>query len=113
MAEQWLTYSELGERLGVSAEAARQKAIRLRLRRQTANDGKAQVLVDVEDVRATSAPRKPRDQAADDRPTAEEQPADERALAALEAHISTLKDMVAKAEAASEREQERADDERD
>jgi hypothetical protein len=113
MAEEWLTYSELGERLGVSAEAARQKAIRLRLRRQTANDGKAQVLVDVEDVRASSTPRKPKDQVADDRLTADEQPADERALAALEAHITTLKEMVAKAEAISERERERADGERD
>jgi hypothetical protein len=112
MAEEWLTYSELGERLGVSAEAARQKAIRLRLRRQTANDGKAQVLVDVEDVRASSTPRKPKDQSADDRPTADEQPADERALAALEAHITTLKEMVSKAEAASDRERERADGER-
>ncbi len=113
MAEEWLTYSELGERLGVSAEAARQKAIRLRLRRQTANDGKAQVLVDVEDVKASSTPRKPRDQADDDRSTPDEQPSDERALAALEAHIATLKVMVSKAESLSERERERADGERD
>jgi hypothetical protein len=112
MAEEWLTYSELGERLGVSAEAARQKAIRLRLRRQTANDGKAQVLVDVEDVRASSTPRKPKDQTADDSPTADEQASDERALAALDAHIATLKEMVAKAEALAERERARADDER-
>jgi hypothetical protein len=113
MAEEWLTYSELGERLGVSAEAARQKAIRLRLRRRTANDGKAQVLVDVEEVKASSVPRKPREQASDDRTTADEQPSDERALAALEAHISTLKEMVAQAEVASARERERANDERD
>lgn len=112
MAEEWLTYSELGERLGVSAEAARQKAIRLRLRRQTANDGKAQVLVNVEDVRASTTPRRPKDPAADDRPTPEEQASDERALAALDAHIATLKEMVAKAEAMTERERARADEER-
>jgi hypothetical protein len=112
MAEEWLTYSELGERLGVSAEAARQKAIRLRLRRQTANDGKAQVLVDVEDVRASSTPRKPKDQASDDRLTPDELASDERALAALDAHIATLKEMVAKAEAMTERERVRADEER-
>jgi hypothetical protein len=112
MAEEWLTYSELGERLGVSAEAARQKAIRLRLRRQTANDGKAQVLVDVEDVRASSTPRKPKDQTDNDRPTPDEQASDERALAVLDAHIETLKEMVAKAEALAERERARADDER-
>lgn len=112
MAEEWLTYSELGERLGVSAEAARQKAIRLRLRRQTANDGKAQVLVDVEDVRASSTPRKPREQPNDDRLTPDEQVSDERILAALDAHIATLKEMISKAEALTERERARADEER-
>lgn len=110
MAEEWLTYSELGERLGVSAEAARQKAIRLRLRRQTANDGKAQVLVDVEDVRASSTPRKPKDQPSDDRPTPDEQASDARTFEALEAHIATLKEIVAKAEGLADRERMRADE---
>jgi hypothetical protein len=68
--------------------------------------------VDVEDVRASSLPRKPKDQASDDRTTPNEQAPDERALAALDAHIATLKDMVAKAEAIAERERARADDER-
>jgi hypothetical protein len=113
MAEEWLTYSELGERLGVSAEAARQKAIRLRLRRQTANDGKAQVLVDVEDVRASSTPRKPKDQASDDCPTPDEQASDARTFEALEAHIATLKEIVAKAEGLADRERARADEERE
>ena len=113
MSEEWLSYAELGERLGVSAEAARQKVIRLRLRRQTGNDGKAQVLVDVEDVRATTTPRKPKEQPSDDRSTADELASDERALAALDAHIATLKEMVAKAEVLAVREQARADEERE
>ncbi len=57
MAEEWLTYSALGEHLGISAEAAPQKAIRYRWRRQPANDGKAQVLVDLEEERTVTAPR--------------------------------------------------------
>ena len=56
MAEEWFTYIELAERLNVSAEAARQKAIRARWPRRTANDGKAQVKVYVIDVLATMQP---------------------------------------------------------
>ena len=48
MAEEWLTYSDLGERLGISSEAARQKAIRDRWPRRLAEDGRAQVQVDIE-----------------------------------------------------------------
>src|SRR3982751_1571684 len=61
MAEEWLTYSELGERLCISPEAARQKAIRYHWPRRPANDGKTQVRVDVEDVKASAVPRKPRE----------------------------------------------------
>jgi chromosome segregation ATPase len=109
-----LTYSDLGERLGVSAEAARQKAIRYRWPRQTANDGKAQVRVDLDEMKVTPS-RKAREPA-DARPTAEqtpvEPPADVRMLAALEEHINTLKAMVAKAEETASREREQANTER-
>jgi hypothetical protein len=116
MAEEWLTYSELGERLGISPEAARQKAIRYRWPRRPANDGKTQVRVDVEDVKASTLPRKPRE-ADNDRPTPEippvEQASDARALLdALEAHITTLKSMTARAEETAGRERDRADAER-
>jgi hypothetical protein len=116
MAEEWLTYSELGERLSISPEAARQKAIRYRWPRRPANDGKTQVRVDVEDVKASTIPRKPRE-SSDDRLTPEpppvEQASDARALLdALEAHITTLKSVVAKAEEAAARESARADAER-
>src|SRR3954447_16940881 len=116
MAEEWLTYSALGERLGISPEAARQKALRYRWPRRPANDGKTQVRVDVEDVKASGLPRKPRE-ASDGRSTPEpppvEQASDARALLdALEAHISTLKTMTDKAEEAAARERDRAEAER-
>lgn len=114
MAEEWLSYKELGERLGVSPEAARQQAIRRRLPRRLANDGKAQVLCDLDELRATHTPRTPKDDEGpdDDRPTAEEQAIDARMLEALEAQISTLRELVARADEATVRERERADDER-
>lgn len=116
MAEEWLTYSDLGERLGISSEAARQKAIRYRWRRRTNNHGKAEVLVDLVEVREQMErfpPRKPKtDQPFDDRSTADDQTSDAQTFAALDAHIETLKAMVAKAETLAERERERADNER-
>jgi hypothetical protein len=118
MAEEWFTYSELAERLNVSAEAARQKAIRARWPRRTANDGKAQVKVDVTDVLATMQQRR-----SSDRPTPEQPPveplSDTRTIDALTAHIVTLREMVAKAETLAAKadamaafERERADAER-
>ena len=41
----WLTYQEAGDRLGVSAEAARAKAARKRWRRQIGNDGLARIMI--------------------------------------------------------------------
>ena len=40
-----LTYRELGVPLGVSAEAARRRALRVRWRRQSGNDGRTRVLL--------------------------------------------------------------------
>ena len=111
MAEEWLSYAELGERLGVSPEAARQKAIRARWQRRMTNDGKRQILVDVADVMVASPPRKPRE-APDDRPTPEAHPSDAQTIAALDAHIATLKNMVARAESIADLERQRADEER-
>jgi len=116
MAEEWLTYVEVGERLGVSAEAARQKAIRARWPRRTANDGRAQVRLDVDETKAAMPARRSRDETADARPTVEptpaEAPSDVRTFAALDAHIGTLKALAAAGEAALLRERERADAER-
>ena len=116
MAEEWLTYSDLGERLGISSEAARQKAIRYRWRRRTNNFGKAEVLVDLVEMRehlVRFPTRKPKnEQPSDDRQTTVDQESDAQTFAALDAHIETLKAMVAQAEAIAERERERADNER-
>lgn len=57
MAEEWFTYNDLAERLGISPEAARQKAIRARWPRRTANDGRTQVRVELADVLATTRPK--------------------------------------------------------
>jgi len=46
-----LTYAQIAERLGVTPEAARAVAKRLRLPRQRANDGKTLVAIDLEEVR--------------------------------------------------------------
>ena len=45
MLGRWLTFAELAAEMGVSANAARSRAIRRRWRRQTGNDGMARVLV--------------------------------------------------------------------
>jgi hypothetical protein len=69
--------------------------------------------VDIEDVRATMPLRKPKeDTQADDRPTPDEPPADTLTLAALDAHIETLKAMAAKADEIAQVERQRADIER-
>lgn len=120
LEQQWMTYAELGERLGVSPEAARQKALRGRWRRQQGNDGRALVLVEPD---ALSGPRKPRrrppveqvDEHPHDQP--DEHRTDARTVDALTAHIETLKAALAKAETALaerdvdvRRERERVDD---
>jgi hypothetical protein len=70
MAETWLKYSDLASALGITPEAARQKAIRGRWRRQRGNDGKALVLVDLEVERASHVPRKRSDEHPAGRPNA-------------------------------------------
>jgi hypothetical protein len=90
MEPEWLTWTEAGERLGVSPHAVRARATRNGWRRQIGNDGRARVLVTLE-------PRAP-----DDRPPiGGSSPARKAAdpaladalrgqLAALESHIKTL-----------------------
>jgi hypothetical protein len=95
MSETWLTYSEAAMALGTSPEAVRQKSIREHWPRQPRNDGKTQVLIDLE-AQKLRAPRK--------RPTkqANVQSDEQGKVAALEAHIAALKEAVANAEAAGE-----------
>jgi len=56
MTTESLTYSELGDRLGRSPEAARSLARRLRLVRKPGNDGKVRVIVDLADIQYKPAP---------------------------------------------------------
>jgi hypothetical protein len=90
MAAVWVSYAELAEHLGISPEAARQKAIRARWQRQLGDDGKARVLVDLEQAAATHRPRMI--ERPDDGGTTAE------VIAALEHHVATLKEELAKAQ---------------
>jgi hypothetical protein len=88
MSSDWLTYKEAGAVLGVSAEAARQRAIRGSWPRRLNNEGAALVRVP-EGV--TSRPRR-KNERPNERPAPEAvEQADERLVAALQAHIETLK----------------------
>src|SRR3954470_2289098 len=53
---QWLTYRDLAERLGVSVEAAQQKARRGRWQRRDNNDGRRLVLVPYETLDTQTIP---------------------------------------------------------
>jgi chromosome segregation ATPase len=59
MPTEMLTYSQLGERLNCSPEAARALVRRLRLSRQKANDGKVLVSVDLDEINHHPKPRSP------------------------------------------------------
>jgi hypothetical protein len=88
MSSDWLTYKEAGAALGVSAEAARQRAIRGNWPRRLNNEGVALVRVP-EGV--TSRPRPKNERPNEDPAPRVVEQADERLIEALQAHIETLK----------------------
>ena len=97
MAVEWLTYAEFGERIGVTRDAARCRASRLRLRRQIGNDGKARVAVDLDEVEL-NPPKAPTRSSGGD-----------PAMIAPDDHpdgdwLPDMKELLAKAEATAERE---------
>ena len=103
MAIEMLNYSQLGERLSCSPEAARALVKRLRLPRQKANDGKALVSVDLSEINHKPMPA---------RSPAGHHPVTE----ALKARVQELEAAMAKVEAAAaghradfERERRRAE----
>jgi hypothetical protein len=96
LASQWLTYAEAGERLNVSPEAIRARAIRGHWRRQVGNDGLARVIVPAE-ILHTSVQRP-----VNGRSTPVRKASDPATLNALRAHVASLE-----GELAAER--ERAD----
>jgi hypothetical protein len=54
---EWLTYREAGQRLNVSPEAIRARAIRGRWRRQVGNDGLARIVLPTEMLRTSGQPQ--------------------------------------------------------
>ena len=107
MAEQWLTYQQIGEALGISSAAARHKVARERFARRLRNDGRAEVLVDLEELRA----RQPvRARSAPDAAPAEP-PLDGRSIAVLQARIAELEEQLLSARSAAD--QARGDAERE
>jgi hypothetical protein len=104
MAIEMLNYSQLGERLSCSPEAARALIKRLRLPRQKANDGKVLVSVDLSEINYRPMPAR---SAAGHHPI----------TAALKARLEELEVALAKVEAAAaghradfERERQRAEE---
>jgi hypothetical protein len=91
----WLTYVQLGERLGVSAAAARARAIRGLWRRQLGNDGFARVLFtpEIAAEARTHAAQPVNDCSTAVRTAAESVPvqASDSLVNSLQAHIGTLK----------------------
>ena len=117
MALEWWTYAEIGERLGISPEAARQRAMRHEWTRRTGNSGKAECRLDLDELAASQPPTPPSKPQGDDPsdmgPTAGqppvEPPSDGRTLDAM---IASLRELVERADAEAGRERERAADER-
>jgi hypothetical protein len=102
MPTEMLTYSQLGERLCCSSEAARGLVKRLRLPRQKANDGKVLVSVDLSEINHKPMPARP--------------PSGHPIAVALKARVEELEAALVKVEAAAaghradyERERERFD----
>lgn len=116
MDTKWLTYRELAEALGIAHDSARRLANRNKLwPRQIGNDGMARIGVPVERLPERKDVVVPagvdQDAGTGD---GEDAPLDAsaatlRIIAALDGHIETLRDQLAKAEAMTERERERAD----
>src|SRR5262245_54445941 len=103
MPVEMLTYADLAERLKISPEAARAIAKRHRLPKMRANDGKALIKVDLDEIQ-----HKPQ--------TARSPGGHQAVIAALKAKIETLQNEIERLEATAaghradfERERDRAD----
>jgi hypothetical protein len=98
----WLTYAEAGDRLGVSPDAVRTKAVRKRWRKQIGNDGRARVWLpederspDDRPVIGRSSPERENERSPDHPPiigrsSRGHRPIDPALVIALESHIKTL-----------------------
>jgi len=106
MPVEQLTYAQIAERLGVSAEAARAIVKRYRLPRSRSNDGKTLAAIDLEEIRHKPLPARS--------PRVHRSVTD--VVATLKARVAELEAELARAEERSrgrradfERERERAD----
>ena len=98
----WLTYAEAGDRLGVSSDAVRTKAVRKRWRKQIGNDGRARIWLpederspDDRPVIGRSSPERENERSPDHPPiigrsSRGHRPIDPALVTALENHIKTL-----------------------
>jgi len=101
MDGEWLTYEQAAERLNISPEAIRQRAIRHRWARTAGNDGRARVHLP-DDVRPASGRSNRKPVRTPSGPVA-----DGPLLKYLESHVETLKEQLA---ASAEREGRLASD---
>ena len=110
MTTESLTYSELGDRLGSSPEAARSLARRLRLLRKPGNDGKVRVIVDLAEIHYKPVPASSPDGPQADNSALNAQIEQLQAeLARLEVEKSCLEARVAGHRSDFERERDRCD----
>ena len=101
MEGEWLTYEQAAERLNVSPEAVRQKAIRGRWQRTIGNDKRALVrLPDGWPDAVRTVSERPNNRTVR---TLFERVSDALLLKALEAYVQTLKEQLATAEARAEK----------
>lgn len=115
MAEIWLNYTQLAELWQMSTEAARTRARRGRFQRRVGNDGQAEVLVDdaapIPRARAPRSGGQMRTKLPPDQPSKEDSSA--ALINALEGHVATLKEEIAKADARADQLRQERDAERE
>ena len=102
----WLSYRELAKALGITVDSARRLATRHKeWSRQKANDGTVRIAVPLDRL-PDDAPDVPHDDGPDVEPDIGTDTLG--TVAALQAHIETLRDALAKAEARADAEHDRA-----
>ena len=101
MDAEWLTYREASERLGSNIEAVRQRAIRCRWPRTLGNDKRARIQIPDGVTNPLREGNERGSRKGNDRPprTPDERPLERPLIKALEAHVETLKEQLAAAEA--------------
>ena len=110
MGVESLTYVDLADRLGTSQEAARSFVRRLRLPRQTGNDGKVRIHIDLAEIQHKPLPaRSPGGHRADIDALNARIQALQVEIANLEAENSTIQASAAGHRADFERERDRSD----